>query len=397
MIACLAVSTAAMSGEVSMEPVGGVGNEITVDPGTTVVIEILIEGIAPEPIRAVQMIVPRSPEGTGTGSVSYIGGTALVDSDREDFIFADVSSVDAINEVNPDRVIFLAAASTIDDAVLVTDQVYFANFSVEVSEDASGVFTFDFIDIGTGSVLTTPTLPPGPIPFDALSAVIHTGPPPPPPFIVHEDAEDAATAPCSGYVDPRRESTNGTDVNQGLMSADILFSEAVFGDDSGNPVTTANFTLTDCDGAAGPAVTEVAMIGGDPAYIRVSWDGVLALQKWTTLQATVWNDAGIPILNQGDLGEDVNEPDRLDFANLPADIDQNERVQPLDLLRMRQRLLGSCSPACPDCGGRDEFYFDIDRNGNVQALDLLRWRQLWFGSSIATQVWQGAQTTCDRP
>ncbi len=223
-------------------------------------------------------------------------------------------------------------------------------------------------------------------------------PPVDPPVIVHgegEPGDSLFTAPCSGYIDPRRESTNGIDHNLGVDSVRILFNVDVFGDDMGGAVTSANFTIMSTGGTA-PTAGSVTMLAGN--YVELSLVGLPPLQEWTTIVADVYNSAGVQIDHSGgNMGEDVAEPDRVDFAALPADIDQNGRVQPLDLLRMRQRLVNSCTSACPDCGGRDEFYFDIDRNGNVLVLDLLRWRQLWFGSSGASMAWQGEQLNSDQP
>ncbi len=219
-----------------------------------------------------------------------------------------------------------------------------------------------------------------------------------PPKIVHEISPDPGTNPCTGYIDPRQESTNGVDLNRGLRSANILFNVPVFGTPAGGPVTPANFMMRECSGGPAPNVTNVMTIGGNPSHLRVIWSRPITLQEYTTLRANVWNASGIQILNLGDLGPGNSEPDRVDYGFLPDDIDQNGRVQPLDLLRMRQKLLGSCppSPTCPDCGG-EELYFDIDRGGTIQALDLLRWRQEWFGTGNATQPWAGIQLNCPQP
>jgi hypothetical protein len=223
------------------------------------------------------------------------------------------------------------------------------------------------------------------------------GPPPPAPMIVHGEGEpggDPFTAPCSGYIDPRRESTNGAAVNLGMTSIRILFNTSVFGDASGGAVTAGNFSVATTGGTP-QTVSGVTMLG--PDYVEVSLDGFPPLQEWTTIVADVYNSAGVQIDHSGGNMGSSDEPDRVDFAYLPGNIDQNNSVQPLDLLRMRQRLLDSCPATCPDCGGQDDFYFDIDRNGIIQALDLLRWRQLWFGTSPSTQVWQSESLNNPRP
>jgi hypothetical protein len=221
----------------------------------------------------------------------------------------------------------------------------------------------------------------------------------PAPAIVHSTGqpseEEPSTVPCTGYVDPRLESNDGSTVNLGLTQAGILFNTEVYGNSSQGPITVANFTLAESGGASPPTVLSANPISGNQRHVLVQWNRPITLGEWTTLRASVWNCAGQLIANSGDLG--VPEVDRIDFAFLPADIDGNGRVQALDLLRMRQRLANTCTSACPDCGGRDEFYFDIDRNGSVAALDLLRWRQLWFGTGTATQVWQSEELSTLSP
>jgi hypothetical protein len=276
-------------------------------------------------------------------------------------------------------------------SVPVTGPTYIGGIRIDVGDAPDGIYTlqmdapFSFIEVDHAKILW-------PWAWTPLTIIVG----PSRPFIIHESGEAASTAPCSGHIDPLWESSNGTDHNQGLTSADILFSEPVFGDDSGGVLTVANFTLTDCDGEAGPTVIGVEAIDGNAAHIRVYWDGFPALGKWTTIKADVWSATGLPIVDAGDLGS-LNEPDRVDFAVLPGDVDNNGVVQALDLLRMRQRLLNGCTVACPDCGGRDEFYFDIGRSGSIDALDLLRWRQLWFGAGSALMAWEDATLSCDRP
>ncbi len=233
----------------------------------------------------------------------------------------------------------------------------------------------------------------------ATFSVGSDGPPPPAaPVIVHGVGEPSGapfTAPCTGYIDPRRESSGGGIHNLGMDSVRILFNTAVFGDAAGGALTPANFTVTTTGGTA-PTVSGVTMLG--PDYVELSLAGLPPLQEWTTIVADVYNSDGVQIDHSaGNLGEDVAEVDRVDYGVLPCDTDNRGSVQALDFLRMRQLLSGTCSAACPDCGGRDEFYFDIDRNGNIQALDLLRFRQMFLGGGAALQVWQGATLNNDQP
>ena len=95
----------------------------------------------------------------------------------------------------------------------------------------------------------------------------------------------------------------------------------------------------------------------------------------------------------GDAGPGVDEPDRVDVAFLPGDVDQSGLVQPLDLLRFRQIVFGTFSPP----QGTSEDFIDTDRNGELEPLDLLRFRQLVQGTGSATQAWAGAMLDAPRP
>jgi hypothetical protein len=103
----------------------------------------------------------------------------------------------------------------------------------------------------------------------------------------------------------------------------------------------------------------------------------------------VYNASGTPIASAIAEG---HHTDQVTIAALPGDISQNGRVDAIDLLRLRQRLFGTCPPAplCPDCGG-EAFYFDINRDGSINMSDLTTWRSIWFGTPPATRAWQGAQ------
>jgi hypothetical protein len=211
--------------------------------------------------------------------------------------------------------------------------------------------------------------------------------------------ESPATFPCSGYIDPRREFNSGTEL--GIDSVTLVFNAEVV-NAGGGSLTAAAFVVTEqCGGGDPPTVSiqdsVVDEITGRHS-VTLSLGRVPTLQEWTTIQANVESACGgVAITNNGNLGS-ADEPDRIDFTALPGDLSGNERVDALDLLRMRQRLGGTCNPnICPSCNGDDLIYFDIDRNGNVTALDLLVWRQGWFGTGQATQAWQGAETMCDRP
>lgn len=192
-----------------------------------------------------------------------------------------------------------------------------------------------------------------------------------------------------GYIDPRLESSNGTALNRGLDRVTLQFNEQVFAV-GGGPLAADSFTVTQTEGAA---PTVLAVNTADNQTVEIVLDRIISLKEWTTVIAHVEDTAGNPIASLGNLGPGVNEPDRLDVAFLPGDIDQNSRVQPLDLLRFRQFLSGVF--ANPQ--GADADYADIDRNGAVAPLDLLRFRQLLAGTAPATQAWNGQQMNHPRP
>jgi hypothetical protein len=199
-----------------------------------------------------------------------------------------------------------------------------------------------------------------------------------PPFIVHDQA---STWPFSGYIDPRMESSNGVDADLGVTSLSVLFSEPIR-DAKGGGLTVDSFEIV----SEGDTVATVAGVDDrDNPLIVVSLAAPIAPGEWVTLVAHVEDLAGNPILSNGNAGPDVDEPDRIDVAALPCDVDQNGTVQAFDLLRFRQINSGTFVVEV----GQPEDYIDVDRNGSIQAIDLLRFRQLWFGTGNSTLPWHG--------
>ncbi len=211
----------------------------------------------------------------------------------------------------------------------------------------------------------------------------------PPPFIVHANGMPGETTPCSGYIDPRAESTNGVDVNLGLDKVALRFSEPVFAL-GGAIVDPSSFVVTQTGPLAPPTVTAVDATANP--LIVMTFNRRISLYEWTTVRAIVENAAGIQIENLGDLGS-ANEPDRLDVAYLPCDVDQDQACGPFDLLRFRQYANGLSSPDC----GPLEHYVDINRSGAMDPFDLLRFRQMVNGISPATRVWNGELLNSARP
>ncbi len=202
------------------------------------------------------------------------------------------------------------------------------------------------------------------------------------PHIVHMTGHLGHTRPCTGYIDPRLESDNGTTVNMGVDKLTVVFSEPVFAP-GGAPVGPADFVVTET-GAAGTPNPVAAVTQVNPITYDLDLTRIITLQEWTTVRAVVEDGTGNPISNMGDLGPGTPEPDRIDLAFLPCDIDQDGLVEPQDLIRLRQFLTaGLYHNACAD-----DLYFDIDRDAIMpEPQDLLRFRQMIAGTPPATRSW----------
>lgn len=202
-----------------------------------------------------------------------------------------------------------------------------------------------------------------------------------PPTIVHDGG--VSTVPFSGYIDCRAESSNGLDLDRGIDQIVITFSEPVRNGEGieGGGLTEDAFSVS--GSAAGYPTVQSIDATQNPRVI-VFFSGPIPVGEWTTISADVEDLADNPIPSAGNQG-DADEPDRVDLGFLPADIDQNRAVQPLDLLRFRQMLQGTFH----NPHGTDLDYADIDRNGALEPLDLLRLRQLILGTGIATRPWNG--------
>lgn len=182
-----------------------------------------------------------------------------------------------------------------------------------------------------------------------------------------------------GYIDPRAESNNGTDLNQGLRQMTLQFSKPVVNRDC-TLLDSRSFSVAVTDGAA-PTVASVDASQNPRVVVRLN--GLPPLQEWTTLVADVQDFEGRAIVSAGNQGPGVDEADRIDFGFLPCDVNNDGSVSPIDLLRFRQIVGMQFTP--PE-GTREDFA-DTDRNGAIQPLDLLRFRQLILGTGIATRNW----------
>jgi hypothetical protein len=205
---------------------------------------------------------------------------------------------------------------------------------------------------------------------------------------VHDNGE--TTQPFSGYIDSRDESSDGSSLDRGIDFVVLRFSESVrdLGTGPGGGLTEDSFVVS--SSGAAPSVIHVEDSKNPLVILELS--GPIAVGAWTTIRANVEDLAGNVIASEGDLGPDMDEPDRVDIGFLPCDVDQNGDVEALDLLRFRQMYTGRFENPVGDA----EDYIDIDRSGLIQPLDLLRFRQLFRGTGSATQAWNGV-TLSDRP
>ncbi len=213
-----------------------------------------------------------------------------------------------------------------------------------------------------------------------------------PPEIVHTAGLPGETRPFSGYIDPRRESSDGTVMDLGVTQVALLFSEAVE-NAGGGALAADSFAVSETGGAPPPAVIAVDDVA--MPLVTITLDRPITLREYTTIQANVQDQADPPnlIIDNGNQGPSIDETDRVDIAFLPADIDQSGDVSPFDLLAFRQIVNDLTDP---DAGIESDFV-DTDRNGEVGPFDLLAFRQLINGVSPATEAWADQSLNNARP
>ncbi len=206
---------------------------------------------------------------------------------------------------------------------------------------------------------------------------------PVPPQIVHANGFDGETTPPSGYIDPALESDNSVDLNLGLASVSIRFSEAVV-TCGGADIDGSAFSIAETGGGAAPTITGATYLGGDPSYVEVTWNRPITLREWTTITASnvCAEDDGAAVLSNGNEGPGVDETDRVDLGFLPCNVDQMGTCGPFDLLRFRQYVNGQVVPPGPLT-----LFIDINRNLASDPFDLLRFRQIVNGVFPSTQPW----------
>ena len=212
------------------------------------------------------------------------------------------------------------------------------------------------------------------------------------PVLVHGIADDSfSNHAFGGYIDSRAESTDGVNIDLGLNELTLVFTEEVFSP-SGGAVTAADFEVSETGGAAAPTVVNVDAFSNPVITLTLSRN--ITIREWTTILADVVNADDTPILNLGNQGDGVDEPDRIDIGFLPGDVNQSGSVNPVDLFQFRQIINDI---ATLDRGLREDFA-DMDRDGDVDPQDLFRLRQLINGvTPPATQPWATVEMNSARP
>ncbi len=213
-----------------------------------------------------------------------------------------------------------------------------------------------------------------------------------PPAIIHGSGLTGETVPYSGYIDPRRESSNGVDFNEGIAQTTILFNKPVESV-GGGALSPADFVVTETGGGTPPTVT--AVDDSQMPLVVLTFDRPITVQEYTTVQAVVQDTLDPPtvINNAGNQGPGVDEADRVDIGFLPADVDQDGQAGPFDLLRFRQIVNDQFTPT----QGVQADFVDMDRDAAVGPFDLLAFRQLVNGVTPSTQSWATQSLNNARP
>jgi len=218
-------ATAAGGGPTVVDVTGRLGEEIA--------FEIFINHIGPNPIPLLlgfQVDVPCEAEGGLSGSVDYVLGTARVNKFRDDWLFFQVDSVAGAdestcpegNDPQPDGAIRLVGAAGTDgfpQDLNGAPPKYAGEFSMSVSADACGTFTFamrtpDTVPDGGTSLADPDTAP---IPAFFRDLIVAAAP--------LNDSCGTATAANSGDSFAYNTNCAGTDGPAGCPAdADIWYS-----------------------------------------------------------------------------------------------------------------------------------------------------------------------------
>ncbi len=193
-----------------------------------------------------------------------------------------------------------------------------------------------------------------------------------PAFAAGAAGTPVASRVFDGFIDARKESTDGVNADLGMDTLTVVFTTAINNAD-GTPLSASAFSVSDTGGAA-PGIAGITTADGRTVTINLT--DHISLQQWTTL--SVSGSA------QCDAGLLIN--DSIQIGYLPCDVDQTGSVTPFDLLTFRQYVNGVSEPAV----GVVTDYIDTNRNGTSDPFDLLVFRQLINGvTPPATQPWNG--------
>ncbi len=208
------------------------------------------------------------------------------------------------------------------------------------------------------------------------------------PYILHDGG--LLTRPASGYIDPRNESADGLNVDEGTVEFAITFNEPVRDRGAGpdGSLTASSFSLWSTSDTA-PQISFIDA-SANPS-IRVRLTSPIPVGAWTTIVANVEDLSGNPVETAGDLGPTADEPDRIDVGFLPGDVDQDGKTGPFDVLRFRT-IINAPENIDSGAGGFTGTNFaDMNRNGIIEPNDVLTLRQLIRGVMPATRSWAGAR------
>jgi Dockerin type I domain len=196
-----------------------------------------------------------------------------------------------------------------------------------------------------------------------------------------------------GFIDPRRESSDGVNNNVGITKVTFIFSDEVVSGNGGGDVGPGDFEVSETGDAVPPSI--IGVDASQNPTIVITLDRPITVQEWTTIRADVSSSTtGLGVPNLGDLGPGVNELDRIDVGFLPGDVDQSGLVNPVDLFLYRQYVNDVSAPTL----GLKVDFLDTDRDGVVTPPDLFAYRQLINGvTPPATQAWAGATMNNPRP
>jgi hypothetical protein len=209
--------------------------------------------------------------------------------------------------------------------------------------------------------------------------------------LLHDTGQLGTSRPHTGYIDPRLESADGISASLGLRQVTLVFSEPVRAP-GGGALDASSFEVRVTGEGKPPSVAQVD--ASQNPRVVLTFGVPIPLQEWTTVIARVENLQGTPIYDAGDLGPGVGEPDRVDIAFLPGDIDQDGVVtEREDRLAWQHLLAGIALPS----RGLKADSLDTDRNGRIQPVDLLRFRRVRAGVPPATRRWLGTSLHHPQP